>query len=90
MEKIIYTPEGTCTKKITITMEEDRIITLDFEKGCPGNLLGLKALIEGMDKDEVIAKLKGIKCYGKETSCPDQLAIALSPAEELQVEEAVS
>ncbi len=89
MEKIVYTPEGTCSKKITITLEEDRIVTLDFEKGCPGNLLGLKALIEGMHKEEVIRKLKGIKCFGKETSCPDQLALALSPRED-QDEAAVS
>lgn len=77
MEKIDYIPEGTCSKKIQITIENERITHLDFERGCPGNLLGLKVLVEGMKKDEVISKLKGIRCFGKDTSCPDQLAQAL-------------
>ncbi len=82
MEKIEYIPEGTCSKKISIILEDDRITQLDFERGCPGNLLGLKALVEGMKRDEVISKLRGINCFGKETSCPDQLALALTPPEE--------
>jgi uncharacterized protein (TIGR03905 family) len=78
MEKIEYTPEGTCSKKIRIVLEDDRVTSLDFERGCPGNLQAVKALVEGMKREDVIARLKGINCYGKGTSCPDQLAIALS------------
>ena len=77
MEKIDFIPEGTCSKKIMITLENDTITNLDFERGCPGNLLGLKILVEGMKKEDVISKLKGIECFGRGTSCPDQLAIAL-------------
>jgi uncharacterized protein (TIGR03905 family) len=77
MEKIDYTPQGTCSKKIKITIEDEVITELDFERGCPGNLLGLRSLVVGMKRDEVIKKLKGIECFGRETSCPDQLAIAL-------------
>ena len=33
--------------------------------------------VEGMDVDEVISRLEGIKCGPKSTSCPDQLATAL-------------
>lgn len=78
MEKIEYIPEGTCSKKISIILEDDRVTSLDFEMGCPGNLQAVKALVEGMKREDVIARLKGINCYGKGTSCPDQLAIALS------------
>ncbi|MBF9014912.1 MULTISPECIES: TIGR03905 family TSCPD domain-containing protein [unclassified Oceanispirochaeta] len=78
MEKIEYTPEGTCSKKISIVLEDDRVTSLDFKMGCPGNLQAVKALVEGMKREDVIARLKGINCYGKGTSCPDQLAIALS------------
>ena len=83
MEKIDYIPEGTCSKKIMITLEGDTITNLDFDRGCPGNLLGLKVLVEGMKRDEVISKLKGINCYGKGTSCPDQLAIALMSKDQI-------
>jgi len=82
MEQIDYIPEGTCSKKIMITLEGETITKLDFDRGCPGNLLGLKVLVEGMKRDEVISKLKGINCYGKGTSCPDQLAIALMSLDE--------
>lgn len=51
-----------------------------FQSGCNGNLQGLSRLVEGMAVAEVVKKLKGIKCGDKETSCPDQLAIALEKA----------
>jgi uncharacterized protein (TIGR03905 family) len=95
LETIEYTPEGTCCRSIRITLENDIILKVDFEKGCPGNLKGIKALVEGMHRDEVVRRLRGIDCYGKDTSCPAQLALALSgevlPEEAgLQSSEAVS
>ena len=45
-----------------------------------GNLKGISALVEGMDLDAVIERVDGIRCGGKETSCPDQLATALKQA----------
>ena len=95
METINFTPEGTCCRQIQVTLENDIILAVNFDKGCPGNLKGIKALVEGMHRDEVVRKLKGIDCYGKDTSCPDQLAIALSPDRnleeaELQTSEALS
>lgn len=95
METIEHTPEGTCCRSMRITLENDIILTVDFEKGCPGNLKGIKALVEGLHRDEVIRRLKGIDCYGKDTSCPDQLALALGGEEaseerELQSAEAIS
>jgi len=50
---------------------------VSFVGGCEGNLSGLSSLVNGMDINEVIKKLKNIKCGSKFTSCPDQLAKAL-------------
>ena len=48
--------------------------------GCHGNTQCIAALVEGMDVDDAIARMKGIRCGMKETSCPDQLAKALEAA----------
>ena len=53
---------------------------VSYDGGCNGNLQGIGALVEGMDVDEVIRRVKGIRCGYKETSCPDQLAKALEGA----------
>ena len=50
--------------------------------GCNGNLKGIGSLVEGMDIDEVIARLEGTTCGSKKTSCPDQLAKALKAYKE--------
>ncbi len=48
-----------------------------FIDGCPGNLLAIGKLLEGMRVDEAMLRLKGIRCGDKPTSCADQLAAAL-------------
>ena len=45
--------------------------------GCDGNLQGISRLVEGMEVEEVIRRLEGVRCGRKATSCPDQLAQAL-------------
>ncbi|MFW5488388.1 MAG: TIGR03905 family TSCPD domain-containing protein [Desulfovibrio sp.] len=73
-----YTPKGVCSKQMMFDVtEDDTIKSLRVIGGCPGNLEGLSRLIEGMAVDEVIAKLSGITCGKKSTSCPDQLTKAL-------------
>ena len=37
-------------------------------------------LPEGMKAEDAIAKLRGIKCGAKSTSCPDQLSYAIEQA----------
>lgn len=76
----MYTFEtsGVCTKKITFDIEDNKIKEVNFQGGCPGNLQGISKLVIGMEIEEVIKRLKGITCGPKSTSCPDQLAIALS------------
>jgi uncharacterized protein (TIGR03905 family) len=72
-----YLPTGVCSMRITVEVEENKIKSVKFLGGCAGNTKGVAALVEGMDIDEAIKRLKGIDCRGKGTSCPDQLAIAL-------------
>ncbi len=74
-----YTPQGVCSKQMIIEIDEDNqtIKSVKIVGGCPGNTVGVSKLVEGKKIDEVIKTLKGIPCGYKDTSCPDQLAIAL-------------
>ena len=75
-----YKTEGVCANKIDFTVKDGKVEKIIFHEGCPGNLQGVSRLAEGMDVNEVIEKLKGITCSGRNTSCPDQLANALLAA----------
>ena len=66
-----------CSEQIDIELEGDVIRRVPYTNGCPGNTPGVSALCVGMRKDDVIARLEGINCKGRGTSCPDQLARAL-------------
>jgi len=72
-----YKTKGTCSTKIKFDINENRLCNVSFENGCSGNLKALSILAEGMNPDELISKLKGIKCGSKKTSCGDQLALAV-------------
>lgn len=80
--KFEYKTHGTCSSRIILDVEDNKLVNVEYIGGCNGNLQGISRLVKGMDIDEVIARLKGIHCGMKETSCPDQLATAL-----LQVKE---
>ena len=75
-----YKTKGTCARKILFDIRDGKVCDVEFVDGCSGNTQGVAALVEGMDVDEVIARLKGIRCGRKPTSCPDQLALALEQA----------
>ena len=75
-----YTTRGTCSREIYFDIEDGKLKNVEFIGGCNGNLKGIGSLVEGMDVDEVIARLEGTTCGGKPTSCPDQLANALKEA----------
>jgi len=66
-----------CSQNIAIDVEDGKIAQVEFLGGCPGNLTAVSRLVVGMTPQEAAAKLKGICCGGKPTSCPDQLALAL-------------
>ncbi len=72
-----YKTFGTCSREILFEIEGDTIQSVQFVGGCSGNTQGVSKLVAGMKIDDAIAKLKGIDCAGKGTSCPDQLARAL-------------
>ena len=75
-----FKTKGTCSQHILFDVEDGKVKNVQFLGGCNGNLKGIGALVEGMDIDDVIARVDGIRCGGKETSCPDQLATALKQA----------
>ena len=75
-----YTTQGTCSRFIDFDLEDGIIKNVVFTGGCNGNLKGIGALVEGMDAEEAIKRLTGIRCGFKATSCPDQLAKALEAA----------
>ena len=72
-----YKTSVTCSQLIQFEVENNIIQSVSFTGGCNGNLKGISALVSGMNVDDAISKLKGIKCGLKNTSCPDQLAHAL-------------
>lgn len=72
-----YKPSGVCSRKMIIELDENKIKKLTIIGGCAGNTAGVSRLIENMDVDEAIKRLKGIPCGNRGTSCPDQLATAL-------------
>ncbi len=75
--KITYKTKGTCARKLDLEIEDGIIKSVDFHGGCPGNAAGIKQLVTGMDAAEVQKRLRGIRCGMKQTSCPDQLALAI-------------
>ena len=72
-----YKTYGVCSRQINFDVVDGKVTNVSFIGGCNGNLQGIGALVEGMQVDEAIARLQGISCNGRPTSCPDQLAQAL-------------
>ena len=77
MDRFTYMTRGVCSRAIEIVIENGVIESVRFNGGCSGNTQGVAALIKGMRAEEAVARLEGIDCRGRGTSCPDQLARAL-------------
>ncbi len=77
---LTHTCVGTCSRQIDIELDNDIIRSVRFTGGCDGNTQGVAALVRGMKVEEAIARLEGIDCRGRGTSCPDQLARTLRQA----------
>jgi len=75
--KITYRPKGVCSQLMDIEVEDGKIESVKVTGGCSGNLQGISSLLKGMDVDEAISRMEGIRCGIKATSCPDQIAQAL-------------
>ena len=85
-----FKTSGVCSRAIDFDVVDGKVVNVHFTGGCagkvtgvkffggcPGNHLGIENLVEGMDIDEVIKRLRGLRCGMRESSCPDQLAKAL-------------
>ena len=72
-----FRPRGVCSRKMTVEVENGIIRRLEVEGRCDGNLQGISRLVVGMEAEEAIRRLEGIRCGSKSTSCPDQLARGL-------------
>lgn len=81
MKHIEYKTKGTCSRAISVDIENGVIVDCAFVGGCSGNTQGVAALVKGMRVEDAIKKIKGIKCGMKSTSCPDQLALALEESQ---------
>ena len=75
-----YTPKGVCSRQMKVELEDGVIQNVEILGGCSGNLQGISKLVIGMKAEDAIARMKGIKCGFKQTSCPDQLSKALTEA----------
>ena len=73
----LYNPKGVCSRQMIIDVENNIIKNVKIIGGCAGNTQGVARLVQGMNIDEAIKRLKGILCGDKGTSCPDQLTKAL-------------
>ena len=73
----VYQTKGTYSRAIQFEVDGDTIQSVQFVGGCDGNTQGVAALVKGMKVEDAIARLEGIDCRGRGTSCPDQLAKAL-------------
>ena len=78
---IDYIPRGVCSRAFHIEVEDGVIQSVQVIGGCNGNLQGISHLLQGMPVEEAIKRLEGIRCGGKPTSCPDQIAQALKAAQ---------
>ena len=72
-----YRPRGVCSQRFDFELADGKIVSLKVTGGCDGNLKGIASLLRGMEIDEAIRRMEGIRCGMKASSCPDQLAKAL-------------
>lgn len=75
-----YTPEHTCTQKISFDIDGNVIRNISFFGGCNGNLKAIAKLLDGATVEEITEKLSGNTCGRRPTSCTDQLAKAVKEA----------
>ena len=72
-----YKTKGTCSRQMTVEVEDGIIKNVNIVGGCMGNIEGMTRLVKDRPVDEIIGLLKGVQCGMRGTSCPDQLACAL-------------
>ena len=88
MKTLTYRPRGVCAGRIEVAIEGTVLSSVKFVGGCAGNTQGVASLVVGMEAEEAIRRLRGIRCGMKPTSCPDQLSLAIEACLALGEEEA--
>ena len=79
-QRFVHQNQGTCSSSVEFVIDEGKIHSVSFRGGCNGNLQGISRLVEGLEVEEAVKRLSGIRCGDNPTSCPDQLARALAEA----------
>ncbi|NCB04539.1 MAG: TIGR03905 family TSCPD domain-containing protein [Clostridia bacterium] len=72
-----FLPTGVCSRQYEITVTDGKIDNISVVGGCNGNLKGLASLLRGMEIQDAVQRMSGLRCGDKPTSCPDQIARAL-------------
>ncbi len=75
-----FTPQGVCPMQISFNIDDDIITNIRFTGGCNGNLKAISKLVDGWTVDKIEEYLKGNTCGRRNTSCADQLAVAVRTA----------
>jgi len=79
-KRFIYPTQGVCPPEIHFKVNNGRLEEIRFVGGgCPGNAQLVARLLEGKPLAEALEYLVGIDCRNG-TSCPDQLAAAVTAA----------
>ena len=78
--KKVYKTKGVCSREISFDYEDGKIFNLSFVGGCNGNLKAISRLCEGKSLVEIEEVLRGNTCGPRDTSCADQLSLALLEA----------
>ena len=78
--KYRYRTRGVCSSEIEFELNGDVVTDVRFTGGCNGNLKAVSKLVDGMTVEQIESKLKGNTCGMKNTSCADQLAVAVRKA----------
>lgn len=80
--EFIYKTQGVCSREIKFEINNNVVSNVSFVGGCNGNLKAISKLVDGLTVEEIECKLLGNKCGFRDTSCADQLAIAIRSAYE--------
>lgn len=84
-----YVPQGVCSREMRVEVNNGIVTSVQIVGGCSGNIQALCRLVEGLEANAAINKISGIHCGSKNTSCPDQLAIALKKALETGTDKSI-
>lgn len=76
----VYRTKNVCSVEIKFHIEANVVTEVEFTGGCNGNLKAISKLVDGLTVEEIENKLLGNTCGFKDTSCADQLALAVREA----------